>query len=268
MHFSNTITIIIACPFVFSMIHRRMRACNLVIPRSIHPYWCVPSGCVKLLHMLLQRLAICLLDDAQTHLSPFTPNRAHYGWPIIVIGAVPTPFIGPTPRRVLRITMFSPFFPPHSETSRRFQLWHPATESRAEGGVPGRAGVGADDAPYHKPSPARVINSQWVHLYTRRARAESLAPDAGVCSQTASRYTPYTPFDTSGSDTASHDYAGFVQRRGPVSHWPHSPHTASRVDENASATRSHRVRRHISQELESPYQEGTALSNSCQSACN
>ena len=246
--------IVIACPFVFSVIDGHMRAWNLAIPGPF-----IRIGKRRRLcethHMLLQRLAICVLDDAQTHLSTLAPDRADDGRPVIVIGAMPTLFVGPTPRRVRRITMFSAFFPPRSETSRQFQLWHLATASRTGGAVHCRASVGADDAPYHKPSPARGINSPWVHPCTRRARVESLALDAGVCSQTASRYTPYTPFDTAGSDTASHDYAEFVQRRGPVSHWPHSPDTASRVDENASATRSHRVRRHISQELESPCQQ-------------
>jgi hypothetical protein len=110
MDLSNTIAIIISCPFMFSVIDGHMWAWNLTIPG---PFIRIGkrSRLRETHHMLLQRLAIRVLNDAQAHLSTLASDRADDGWSVIVIGAVPTLFVGPTTRRGRRITMFSAFFP-------------------------------------------------------------------------------------------------------------------------------------------------------------
>jgi hypothetical protein len=267
MDLTNAVAIVIACPFVFSMIDRDMLAWNLIVPC---PFIGIDSrvGLRETNQVLLQSLTIRVLDDTQPNGSALTPDRADDGRTVIIIGAVPALFVGPTAGWVRGIIVFSAFFPPNSETFRRFQLWYPVAGSRVGAGAHYRADVGADDAPYHRLSPTRVTNWPWVHPCTRLARAEPLAPGAVACSQTVSRYIPYKPFDTLGSDTALHDSAGFVQRRQPASRWHHIPDSTALAGESVSVAKSHRIRRRRYQELESPCRQGTALTDNCQSACN
>ena len=71
--------------------------------------------------MLLQSLAIRMLANSQATLPASPADGADHRGPIIVIGAVPTPLIGATPRRSCWIGVLFAFFPPRSETSRQSQ---------------------------------------------------------------------------------------------------------------------------------------------------
>ena len=117
---TNAIAIVIACPFVFTMINGDTVALNLLVASPLigirhRVRLSEPS------HMLLQGLAIGVFNHTQAHLPTFSPNRADDRRPIIVIGAVPSLFVGAPSRGIGRIAVLFAFFPPHSETFHRFQ---------------------------------------------------------------------------------------------------------------------------------------------------
>ena len=74
--------------------------------------------------MSFQGLLIGVMDQPQPDLTALAANRAHDWRTIIVISAVTALFIGPSAGRIIRVRVIITFFPPHSETFRRFQLVH------------------------------------------------------------------------------------------------------------------------------------------------
>jgi hypothetical protein len=111
MDFTNAITIVISCPFVFSMVDRDMLAWNLSVPC---PFIGIDRrvGLRETDQVPLQSLTISVLDDPQPNASALTPDRADDGRTVIIIGAMPALFVGSTAGWVRGIIVFSAFFSP------------------------------------------------------------------------------------------------------------------------------------------------------------
>src|SRR5713101_6628636 len=119
MHFAHPVAVIISRPLVAPVRHRRMRACQLGVAA---PFVSVDVGVLtgKPPHMRPQGALVGALHHPQPHLPTLTPHCAHHGGAVIVVGAVAALFVRPPPRRIRWVGVLLAFFPPHSETSRRF----------------------------------------------------------------------------------------------------------------------------------------------------
>ena len=72
-------------------------------------------------NLFFEGFLVGMINHPQPDLATLATNRAHNRWAVIIIGAVSTLFVGPGTRRVVWIAVIVTFFPPRSETSRRFQ---------------------------------------------------------------------------------------------------------------------------------------------------
>jgi len=108
----------VSCPFVLAVTDRAVCPLDLVVAL---PFIRVTLGCLPRItvHVLPQSLAVCMPADSQAALPALSANSPNHGWPIIVIGGVPTSLVRATARRIKRIGVAVAFFPPRSETSRR-----------------------------------------------------------------------------------------------------------------------------------------------------
>ena len=82
------------------------------------------SGYRELMYMSRKRLAVGMMHDTQTDISAVSSNGAHNQGAVIVIGAMSLLLVGSLPGRIVRMGMGGTFFPPRSETSRRFRSQH------------------------------------------------------------------------------------------------------------------------------------------------
>jgi hypothetical protein len=121
MHFSDTISIIIACPFVFFVAHSVAYALQAIVAVVFIGVEC-GFRLGETFHKRTECLALRILHHTDTHLAGFSANHRTDGRTIILVGATSTPFVRSTPRRILRITMPFSFFPRRSGTFRRFRL--------------------------------------------------------------------------------------------------------------------------------------------------
>jgi hypothetical protein len=147
------------------------------------PFIGVTSGrllCVPM-DMLLQRRAIGMVAHTQTTLPTLPAHGPDNGRAIIGIRAVATPLVGSAPRRIKRVAVFVSFFPPRSETSRRFLFGGlsrgalPTFDTRSFGVAFAKRERSAARA---KVLRLRPENSP---LCTRRARARRLGVGANYC---------------------------------------------------------------------------------------
>ena len=76
--------------------------------------------------VMFEGFLVGVMNHPQANLTTLTANRPHNWRTIIVIGAMTALFVGPTTRGIIRVGMILTFFPPHSETFRRFQSVHRA----------------------------------------------------------------------------------------------------------------------------------------------
>ena len=110
MNLTDPIAVIIARPFFLAVTHRGVGTINVIIAL---PFIRV-TGSFFLggaVHVFLQRLAIGMLAHAQPALPPLPPDGTNDGRTIILIGPVPSSFVGVadrTDRGVCRL--FSPAF--------------------------------------------------------------------------------------------------------------------------------------------------------------
>jgi hypothetical protein len=127
--------------------------------------------------MLAERLPVGVMHDPPSHLAGLSPDRAHDGRPVIVIGAVTALLVGPTPGRLRRIAVPVALFPPRSETVRLFRNAH-LTEAYRVGAVRRwrvtrdvtRARSG-DSSPVRVPRPRQVHPTHFMLLDTARLAA-------------------------------------------------------------------------------------------------
>ena len=121
MHFSDTISIIIACPFVLSMAHRVTYTLQAIVTVIFIRIEC-GFRLGEALHERTERLALSILQDTNSHLTSFSANHGTNRWTIIFVSAPSTPFVRSTARRIVWISVPFSFFPRRSGTFRRFRL--------------------------------------------------------------------------------------------------------------------------------------------------
>ena len=71
--------------------------------------------------VMFESFLVSVANHPQTNLTTLTPYRTHNRWTIIVISPMAALFVSPAARGIIRIGVILTFFPPHSETFRRFQ---------------------------------------------------------------------------------------------------------------------------------------------------
>src|SRR5262249_36065353 len=126
--------------------------------------------------VLPQRLAISMLADSQAALPALPANSAHDGWPIVVIRAVSPLLVGPTPRRIVRIGVLFAFFPPRSETSRRFPFRRRLR--RPDLRVPAHWLAVASATDEHSDGTGPTLPPAWSRDHLCRCPAITIRPDA------------------------------------------------------------------------------------------
>jgi len=121
MHFSDTISIVIACPFILSMTHGvayALQAIVAVVFISVERGFRLGEAFYK----RAECVALSILHNTNTNLARFSSNHSANWWPIILVCTASTPFVRSTARWILRITVPFSFFPQRSGTFRRFRL--------------------------------------------------------------------------------------------------------------------------------------------------
>ena len=71
--------------------------------------------------VMFESFLVSVVNHSQTDLTTLTPYRSHNWRTIIVISAMAALFVSPAAWRIIGIGVIFTFFPPHSETFRRFQ---------------------------------------------------------------------------------------------------------------------------------------------------
>jgi len=120
---AKAIPVIITSPFMFTVADSCMRANDVVIAQ---PFVGIDlnAGQGAGMDMMFEGFLVGVVNHPQANLTTLTTNRPHNRRTIIVIGAMAALFVGPTARGIIKIGMILTFFPPHSETFRRFQSVH------------------------------------------------------------------------------------------------------------------------------------------------
>lgn len=121
MHFSDTISIVIACPFVFTVAYSVTNALQAIVTIV---FIGVERGLRlgEALYKRTERVALSVLHNTNTNLTSFSTDHGTNWWSIILVGAASTPFVCSAARRVLWISVPFSFFPRRSGTFRRFRL--------------------------------------------------------------------------------------------------------------------------------------------------
>ncbi len=117
--FAEAIAIIIPRSFFLAVADGRVHTDNVVVTLPLvgeHHSLRQSEG----MDVADQSLFVGMVDHPQTDLPALTSNGANNRGSVMVIGAVPTSFVRSSARWISRMTVRFPFFPPHSETSRRF----------------------------------------------------------------------------------------------------------------------------------------------------
>ena len=119
VHFSHAISIVIACPFMLTVTDRAVFPLNRVVAC---PFIGVTLGRLlrRALHVLSESLAVRVLAHPPAPRPTLSADGADHRWPIIFIAPMSTPLVRSAPRRIQRSHVLVTFFPPRSETSRRF----------------------------------------------------------------------------------------------------------------------------------------------------
>jgi hypothetical protein len=193
MHFADAVAVVIACPCLVSMRYCRTRTLKgmvAVVCIGVQ----VSLRLSEWFHLLAHRRAGRIADHPQTHLLGFTSNRPQYRRTVIGKGAPSPPFIGAPPRRVAGVEALDPFFPPRSETSRRFRLLDPAGQLR----------LVADDAPAAPSFRSTPVPAPVAYALCPEARPEVTAPHAGEL--TGFRQTACRCSDDKSPDTTDGIY--------------------------------------------------------------
>ena len=121
MDFFDAVAVIVTRPFVLAVTDGRVCARQVFVAA---PFVGVTrrAGLRRRRDVLLQAWLVRMRNDGQAHLPTCTPKGTDDRRTIIFIGSVTFAFIRAPTRRIVGVEMRLAFFPPRSETSRRFQL--------------------------------------------------------------------------------------------------------------------------------------------------
>src|SRR5215218_9027429 len=131
MHLPDPIPIIIARPLLYAMLDRSMLPYDLLVSP---PLIGVERGFARrvVVDMGQQGFLVGVFDDPQPYLSSDPAHAPDYRRTVIVVGAVPAPFVGASSGRIFGVRVPITFFPPRSGTSRRSRYAHPLEAYRVE----------------------------------------------------------------------------------------------------------------------------------------
>ena len=100
MHFSDTVSIIIACPLVLSVAHSVTNALQAIVAIVFIGVECgFRPG--EVFYKRAECLALRVLHNTNTHLARFSANHGTNGRPIILVGTASTPFVRSTSGRIV-----------------------------------------------------------------------------------------------------------------------------------------------------------------------
>ena len=232
MHLVDPIAIVIARPFFFAMTHREMFPLDVIVALPFIGITRRPLLGVAM-HMVPQRLPIGMLANPQPALATLSANRPHNRRTVIGIRAVPALLVGAPPRRVVGVGVFVPFFPPRSETSRRFRSQRRAAWSESRSHAHGLAVACANGAHSATTRPTPRLRPSRDRLCLRRA---PITLPAGEIAYSLRKGSPYRECRRAGRrDTANPQALASVSGRlAPDQQSRHSLDSAGPGDESVS----------------------------------
>ncbi len=233
VNFTHTITVVVSRPLLLTVADRVMCSLDLVVAL---PLIRVTTGSAlrKLMHMLLQSLTIRMLVHSQAALPTRSADGSHHWWSIIVIGAVPTPLVRSTTRRIKRIGVLFAFFPPRSETSRRFQSRSLVVRSDPESHERCVGVACASDARSDVTTLTPVKALSLVRLCTHRVITRPLGADQAYSQRRWCPCKGCRRADNVGSDDRP-DHACESETVVPARLWHHTQNISDRVGESISS---------------------------------
>src|SRR5690606_35541034 len=217
--FTEAVPIVIARPFMLTMTDAVALTSDAVVALVfIGVDNRLAQG--KAVRMGTQSGTLGVCHHPPPHLSGFASYHAQHRRTIISVGTTTPLLVSPAARRVGRIKMFLPFFPPRSETSHRFRSRYRVVGYRVasgwrwlavHGGCPARSG---SSRPTQRPA--------WssLHLLAPRAAARPPAVGSDAAAGTRSRYTGCKSAGNAYSDRPS---VGFSWSDGGRRHRPPMP---------------------------------------------
>jgi hypothetical protein len=116
----DAIAIIIPGPFFLTVIDGGMSADDMIVTPILIGIEGA-AGLGETMPVSAQSSFGRIEHDPQPHLACFPTDRAHNRGAVIGLSASSRSFVSPTSRRISPVEVFVTFFPPRSETSRRFQ---------------------------------------------------------------------------------------------------------------------------------------------------
>lgn len=178
--FTNAVAIIIARPLFFAMTDRRVTPPQAVIA---WPLVAVASRALggELLNVPMQGRFRRSLANTQAALATAASDSPDYRQMVILVRAMTALFIGSTTRRISGVAMLFAFFPPPSETSRRFQSGGLSRASHRAAGSRSLAGGVATCERFDEIIRVLQPRPENFRLYRRRARARLLVAGASCC---------------------------------------------------------------------------------------
>src|SRR5262249_9201626 len=123
MHLTDTIAIVVPRPLLLAVADGEVRTGNAVVALPLIGV-AAPLRAGVALDVSAQRAPIGLFAHPQTTVPGATSHCSHHRRPIILIGAMPAPLVGPAAGGIVGVGVRLAFFPPHSETSRRSRSRH------------------------------------------------------------------------------------------------------------------------------------------------
>src|SRR5579859_802405 len=183
MHFTDSITVVIARPFVDGVAHAGVGTLQGIVGVGlVGVNWHTRSR--EGMDMPTQACRSRIGFDTEAHLSGVTPHHADNGRTVILICATSAPFVGPASRRVKDIRMHSPFFPPHSGTSHHFRFPYPAKPLSVASAVPVLVARDANSTASRSRGPTLVTGLSSSRLSESLALAKPLGPDSDGAGRT------------------------------------------------------------------------------------
>jgi len=210
MDFPDAIPIIVPCPFFLTMIDRGVGTDDMVVALRLIGVDDT-LGLSETMDMRLQDGLSGIGHNPQPYLACFTSHCAHNRRTVIGISASPRPLIGPRTRRVSPVEVFVSFFPPRSETSRRFQSVHPRGACRVASKSHCLASRAAGLTRWC--SASLTLEPGWwpVHLSAPHGSVRPLAEVSDGVVQTPSHCTGYRSVHTACTDRPSTGSCGWFE---------------------------------------------------------
>lgn len=251
VHFADTITIVIACPFLLAVTHRRMCANDVVVALPfIGEYHGISQG--EGVNVVNQGLFVSVVDHSQACLSTLTADRAHNRRSVIVVGTMSRSFVSPSARRVIRIGVKFTFFPPRSETSHLFQFAGLAKGHQAAAAPRWIGWPGAYREPFGVRLRSREPGSQSAHPCILREAAEWSVLAGSAFPQTRSHCTGCRCLDRD-TGIPSTGFSWLCGTRVPPPRSCRNVGISTRSGGSTSTAKPRSDRHRIGRQLESPY---------------